>query len=350
LYGEALRLAEEIGDQGEISETLLNMANNLYTQGDLERATKLYRRTLSIAKPNHLNHSAAAALNNLGEIQTQQGKLPDAKQSFEEALRLHRAAGEEAAILYPLEGLGDLFAVSGNLAGAADRLEEALEVMRKTGKTESESSIVAHLAYVDYQKGDIPAARSKLEQAIQIDTSAGFKEHLSRVRVQLAELDLEQGRLTEAKVLADQALTELEAHRMRDDQLEAYRVRALVLWKLGQPLSARSDIERATKLSRSSQNQLERTNLVIATARIESASGGIDEAISRLAPVAADSERYGFVIRQLEAKLALGEIELKGGQPRSGRERLKQLQKDAASKGLGLLAAKAESVLHPESS
>jgi hypothetical protein len=44
---------------------------------------------------------------------------------------------------------------------------------------------------------------------------------------------------------------------------------------------------------------------------------------------------------QLEARLALGQLEIAGSNPAAGRARLAALEKEAAQKGFGLIARKA---------
>jgi hypothetical protein len=51
--------------------------------------------------------------------------------------------------------------------------------------------------------------------------------------------------------------------------------------------------------------------------------------------------KHGFVPEQLEARLALGEIEMKSGASDAGRARLAALEKDAQAKGFLLIARKA---------
>ncbi len=55
----------------------------------------------------------------------------------------------------------------------------------------------------------------------------------------------------------------------------------------------------------------------------------------------AESTKLGFVPYQFEARLALGEMEMRFGKTPAGRARLRALEKDATAKGFFLIARKA---------
>jgi hypothetical protein len=59
----------------------------------------------------------------------------------------------------------------------------------------------------------------------------------------------------------------------------------------------------------------------------------------------ADGKKFSFLEYELEARLALGEIEIKSGKSASGRARLEALEKDARAKGFGLIAREAAEAL-----
>jgi tetratricopeptide (TPR) repeat protein len=345
LYAQVLHVDEEIGDQQSIAETLLNMANNLNTQGDLDGALKLYRRSLKIAQGTNYHRSAASALNNMGIILTAQGELGEAVQAFEEALRLHRQYDQEGFLQYPLEGLGDALQAKGDLPGAKSKLQEALEVLQRTGQRNSESWMLADLGDVYFEEGDFARAKSNYEKAMELDGSANFKGHLNAVRVQLAELAMEQGRLAEGETLTAEALKEFEAEKSRDDEVAAYSVRMMVLLQQQKLVDAQREGEKAAKLAQGMQNRYVQTKLAIARALVDAALGRSTEATRILVRIIAQTEKYGFLLRQYQARLALGEIELKTGHPNAGRERLQTLETEATARGFGLVARKASSAL-----
>ncbi|HKD42509.1 MAG TPA: hypothetical protein VKB87_19645, partial [Myxococcaceae bacterium] len=68
------------------------------------------------------------------------------------------------------------------------------------------------------------------------------------------------------------------------------------------------------------------------------AMGNFAEAKKSLRASIVAAERYGILRRQLEARLALGETEMKSGHSIAGRAYLEALERDATAHGFGLVA------------
>ena len=66
------------------------------------------------------------------------------------------------------------------------------------------------------------------------------------------------------------------------------------------------------------------------------------EAARSLEALLTEASHIGVVPAQWEIRLALGEIEVKSGETAKGRARLTALRAEAAAKGYGLIARKAE--------
>lgn len=79
----------------------------------------------------------------------------------------------------------------------------------------------------------------------------------------------------------------------------------------------------------------------IAFARVRAALGKPAEARTILKATLAEAMKCGFVNYQLDARLALGEIEMKSGKTSAGHGRLAILEKDATARGFLLIARKA---------
>ena len=56
----------------------------------------------------------------------------------------------------------------------------------------------------------------------------------------------------------------------------------------------------------------------------------------------AEAKKYGYLNYEYQARLALGEVEIKSGKPAAGRARLAALHQDATGAGFLLIARKTE--------
>ena len=75
--------------------------------------------------------------------------------------------------------------------------------------------------------------------------------------------------------------------------------------------------------------------------RVKAALGKNAPAATELESVFAGASKHKYLGYQLEARLALGEIETESGKIAAGHAHLTALQKDAAAKGFLLIARKA---------
>ena len=191
-------------------------------------------------------------------------------------------------------------------------------------------------------RGDLVGARKKHEEALAIREKTGEKGDASQSRLSLAEISLEEGRPFEGERSARQAEEEFRNQKALDDQAKAEAVLAGSLLAQMKLSEAEIVIASARKLVSRSGNRNARIYVAIADARIRAASGKNDEAKKIAAVSLRDAQEAGFVGLQLEARLALGEIEIKAGNFAAGRARLEALERDASTNGFALTAHKAE--------
>ena len=81
----------------------------------------------------------------------------------------------------------------------------------------------------------------------------------------------------------------------------------------------------------------------VTAARIDASAGSPaqrKEAVSRLNALAQQAKAAGFINAALEARLALGEVELNSGNQTPGRKHLEALQEEASGDGFQLMVQK----------
>ncbi|HBL30345.1 MAG TPA: hypothetical protein DD490_26220, partial [Acidobacteria bacterium] len=106
----------------------------------------------------------------------------------------------------------------------------------------------------------------------------------------------------------------------------------------GDLAAARRTIDRATTLLGAHQDLRARLLVEIRAARL----GRIPRPDPALQQVIEQAGRAGLLAPQLEARLALGELDLEQGRTAAGRERLQALEQEANALGYRLIAQKAE--------
>jgi len=107
---------------------------------------------------------------------------------------------------------------------------------------------------------------------------------------------------------------------------------------------ASKEIDTEQSLAAKCENRQARLDFAIVAARVRAASGTpADQAVARqsLERIRREAIHWGIVGTELEAWLAIGEIEMKSNHTTTGRAQLISLGKEARGKGFLLVAEKA---------
>ena len=155
---------------------------------------------------------------------------------------------------------------------------------------------------------------------------------------------LEEGQPAQAEAMAAGALEEIRREGQLDEQVYGEAALARAFLAEGKPAEAAKAIDRARKLASKSGNAAVGLALAVAAARVGTASGDAERiraAEQSLSAALAQAEKLGFVDYQLEVRLVLGELGLKGAGSALARAHLAELAKEAQEKRFGLIARKA---------
>jgi tetratricopeptide (TPR) repeat protein len=209
-------------DKGEKQETVLDaihLLGDLYKdQGKLGEAEQMYERALrgkeEALGPTHT--STLGTVNNLGRLYSDQGKLGEAEQMYERALR-----GKEEALgpthtstLSTVNNLGLLYADQGKLVEAEQMYERALrgrqEALGSTHTSTLDSILCFGVLYV--VQGKLGEAEQMYKRALQGYEEALGPTHMSTLGTvnNLGNLYADQRKLGEAEQMYERALRGFE--------------------------------------------------------------------------------------------------------------------------------------------
>jgi hypothetical protein len=134
---------------------------------------------------------------------------------------------------------------------------------------------------------------------------------------------------------------------MVDDELEGLVVLSRSFLIRNNLAEAQAAIQQARPLSANSQNPANHLMFDIAEARVKTAqlsaralASSFRDVRSQLMNTIATAHSYGFAILEYEARLALGELDIKTN-PAIAFNNLSLLEKDARARGFGLIVRKA---------
>jgi class 3 adenylate cyclase/tetratricopeptide (TPR) repeat protein len=194
---EALRISRQTGAKVRIQQSIWSLASGLEHVGDLDRALALEDEGLELAREGGFQWQIVVHLFMRGIVLKRSGRLKDARDSFEEALRL--AVGLKLPFWQANSTLSliDLALTERDLAEASARLMTVSE--------EDWRSLPAMAARILLCSADLNAARGEPERAEQsfrqamdtVDPDAGY--YVAEIRRHFARFLIDQGRGREAR-------------------------------------------------------------------------------------------------------------------------------------------------------
>ena len=223
--------------------------------------------------------------------------------------------------------------------------DEGLAIFREVGDKTGLAFVYAGLGEVLLAQGDLLQARKHHEEALAIRNAAGEVGTAAQSHRALAALSIEEGRPTDAERVARQAAQVFGGQKAVNDEALAYAVVARALLARGRVAEANEVMKRAVTLSTKSQNPLVRLSVAVTAARVDAALRKGDVARTSLEATLGEASKIGLRGTELEARLALGELEMAGSNPAAGRARLAALEKEAADRSFGLIRRKAAAAI-----
>jgi tetratricopeptide (TPR) repeat protein/TolB-like protein len=342
MFEASLAIDRETDNRSAIAQTLASLGNVDANLGDMSGAEKMYREGLTIAKDIGDRSMEALLSNNLAGILYGYGDDAAAQAMYENAVAINRQAGEKDAIALTTNNIGAIRAELGDLDAAKTHVQEAMTLSVETGNKEDIGIAALGMGQVLREQGDLAGAHKFYDQSLAIRTGLGDNTAVAETQASIADLDNAEGNFAAGRTLASKAAA--EAHRENASDLEAGMLAILAQASLG--LNKISDAQTAAAktvaLAKKSQERHTIAVVHIAQAQVAAATGNPDAAAKDLEAVVAEMTRLGLVSFQLEARLALGKIQIKSAKTAAaGQETLSALEKDATTKGFLFIAHRA---------
>jgi tetratricopeptide (TPR) repeat protein/TolB-like protein len=339
---DSLAIDREIDNKVGITQNLNSLGNLASNLGDTSGAEKVFREGLAMAKDTGDRSLEALISNNLAGILYAYGNDAGAQAMYENAEAIYRRSGQKDGIAMAANNLGDVHAEQGDLEGGKIHVQESLTLSTESGNKENIAQAALSMGQILREQGDLAGAHKFYDQSLAIRTELGDNTAVAETDVSIADLDNAEGNYAAGRALASKAAA--EAHHEKAADLEAGALAILTQASLGlnKISDAQSSAAKAAALAKASQERHVIATVQIAQARVAAATGKPEDAVKSLQAVLADTTRLGLVAFQMEARLALGEVQIKSAKAAAaGQETLSTLEKDATAKGFLLLAHRA---------
>ncbi len=202
--------------RGEDANILANLALIEMRGGEFERARQRYRSALALWQAEGNEWSVGHALANLGAIEIHLGNRDAARDYLNRSIEIKRRYDDKGTLVFALYSLGYVEVESGNLPAAWDRFAESAALARQIGDKAGSVALAHHM--VDFALarsgaecaarlvGATDAARDRLDIRIRATEAARRQMQLDRLRRRLDAASLEEALEVGRSVLLDEAI------------------------------------------------------------------------------------------------------------------------------------------------
>ncbi|HET6177965.1 MAG TPA: protein kinase [Candidatus Sulfotelmatobacter sp.] len=345
MYEKALALARQIGAQNDIAGALINLGNLLANAGPIEESSKQYREALSVAQAAGDISDTQLAESNLAANLMSQGNFTAARAKFESSVETALALDDQKRVLEARMNLGMIASLQGDLDFARSVLEEALQKAQELGLRSYEATCLAALGDVSLAEDDLTLAGKRYQRSLEIRTQLGEKGSIASTQASLATLALEQNRSAQAESLARQAIQEFQLEKLPNQEAGARDVLAQAL--LAQHKLNEGGTETAAAAALGATDPPTVLSLGITEARVSAAISASSSAVAvqKLQAAFQRARDLGLVPYQLQARLAITEVQMASGAKDKARADLELLARDARQSNCKLIARKADALL-----
>ena len=366
---EAARLYTAAGNEVGLQQVRATLASIYRELGDFARARTTYEQRIAFENSRSpLGPTERNIRYNLAIELFHHGDLADARTEFEQVIRetgskpLPYVACAKIRLGVVLHRLGDLVAARTLVdevltANPKDRSQcqgESARVFFEQGELDRARALSNELGVltgIALAAGDPDAARAMVQETLPIPTaqrrvflSDAFLTGAFEIGMVQARIALEEGRASDARREAEQAVKLAREDFRPDDEASAESVLALSWLAEGRLREAQQTIARLEKRLTITEDRLLRLSAGVTVARVQAGSGvpiEITLARQRLEALIREAADLGAVAIAFEARLALGEIEMRAGDTGAGRATLAALEREAAAKGFVSVARRA---------
>ncbi len=342
LYERAERAFQSAGDRGKAGVALNNLSLVLEDEGQWSRAEQALRKALEHFQAVDNIIDITIARNNISDILVLRGRLGQAADMYRQVWELDDSSAGYTD-KYAHTQHASLLLMQGEVQQARQEIEDQL---KSQGAYRDDPWQLANaltvLGDIDKASGNLEGARDDYQRAVETLKTTSFP--IAWPQVSLAELAIAEGHPSAAEPLLRQAIAEFEKEQSAGEEIGGYAALGRSLLAQGKAAEAKDAIARASKLADLREFPVLALPLQILQARaaaLEAKPGAAGNSIlvacvRKLHSVIQQSRALGLYNTECEARLALGEIEMRLN-PASARAQLTALASEAHSHGMELL-------------
>jgi tetratricopeptide (TPR) repeat protein len=260
-------------------ELALQEARIMISAGSFDDAEARFKEVRSRAKRFGLGRFEARSAELGGLLLERQGKIDEALDNYEDALRL--LEGESPSTLaYATAGKARCAQIQGDIHYAAYLLENLLTSLRVAGLEDPSAMVRAQapLVRVYLELGLHKKASAAAAEALRLAPDVSDRSSLAQMYVNVAGMHVQRGELDEAESALRRAEDLFREMDLRHEVGTAHLARGLTLGRQGDLEEARDQLESARRIFQDTGDDVELANTYCEIARVSRLQGDLTEA------------------------------------------------------------------------
>ncbi|HEV2244590.1 MAG TPA: BTAD domain-containing putative transcriptional regulator, partial [Streptosporangiaceae bacterium] len=249
VFGHALGAARRTGDRAAEATALNQIGNVDWQQGRIQQASDHYRQAMALYRAAGDRAGEARVLANLGLAVMELGRYAQAARHQQEAVAMYRDIGDRFGEARALGSLGWARQLQGRYQDAAGYYQQSLDLSREIGDRLGEAWALASLGIADLRLCRYQHAAGYLEQAIAMLQEMGDTRGGSESMVRLGDVYLGLGCYEQAAGNFEQALAMSREIGHRVVEADALNGLGDVFFRTGEADKARAHHSTALRLA-----------------------------------------------------------------------------------------------------
>ena len=202
----ARKLAEEEQNRWGTAEAVNYLGNIAQERGQHDEAKELYEESLRIRREIGYEYGIATSLNNLALVASHLGRYDEAEELHRQSLEMKREMGDRLGVANSLYNLGGVAYAQGRFDETARVNQESLEIMREIGDRGGIGVTLMALGIVAARQGRSEEAEELYRESLRIHREIGDRKCIAISLNNLGSVAQDHGRYEEARSLFQESL------------------------------------------------------------------------------------------------------------------------------------------------
>lgn len=211
VYGQALSIAERIGDRPGMVSTLNDLGNVHRSKGDYAQSLELYRKSLTIGEALGDQHKIAATLALIGTVHVFQSDYSRALEFFQKSLEMSEALEDKPKTAFALSQIGGVYHALGDYAQALELYEKSLTIQESLGDKAGIANTQINIGRIHSIRGNYARALEYYQKSLAVNEALGIKVRIASALNNIGVIHRQQGDYAQALEFYQKSLAIKEA-------------------------------------------------------------------------------------------------------------------------------------------